>query len=285
MEVTPQIPVVRQAVNLARQQQQMIGCVPTMGALHAGHMSLVAESRRRCGFTCVTIFVNPTQFAPTEDLAKYPRPLEKDLALCREAGVDLVYVPEVPSLYPPGYQTWVTVDEITQPLEGQFRSTHFRGVTTIVAKLFNIVQPDVACFGKKDYQQLATIRRMVRDLDMPIDIIPCETTREPDGLALSSRNIYLSASERQSALSLSQALHRAKRRLQSGESDIASIQREMVVHLESHPEVQVQYAVIADRDSLQELQRPQSEMVALIAAKVGATRLIDNLEISLNTPS
>ncbi len=274
--VTSHIPELRQTVATARLSGCTIGCVPTMGALHAGHVSLIEECRRRTDFVVATIFVNPSQFAPHEDLTKYPRPLERDLQMCRDAGANLVYVPEVPALYPPGFQTWVTVEDISKPLEGTFRATHFRGVTTIVLKLFNIVQPDVACFGAKDYQQQTIIRRMVTDLDLPVEVVVCPTVRELDGLALSSRNVYLSRKERMIALSLSQSLALAQERLDAGERDLASITQAMQVKLQAHPEIQIDYVVIADPDSLVELTTPQSTMVALIAARVGTTRLIDN---------
>ena len=274
--VTSHIPELRQAVATARLSGCTVGCVPTMGALHAGHVSLIEECRRRTDFVVATIFVNPSQFAPQEDLSKYPRPLERDLQMCRDAGANLVFVPEVPALYPPGFQTWVTVEEISKPLEGTFRATHFRGVTTIVLKLFNIVQPDVACFGAKDYQQQTVIRRMVQDLDLPVEVVVCPTVREPDGLALSSRNVYLSKKERTIALSLSHSLALAQERLDAGERDLAAITQAMKAKLQAHPEIQIDYVVIAEPDSLKELTSPQSAMVALIAARVGTTRLIDN---------
>ncbi len=279
--VTSHIPELRQAVATARRAGRTVGCVPTMGALHAGHVSLIEECRTRSDFVVVTIFVNPAQFAPHEDLTKYPRPLERDLQLCRSAGAHLVYVPEVPSLYPPGFQSWVTVEELSQPLEGTFRATHFRGVTTIVLKLFNIVQPDVACFGAKDFQQQSIIRRMVLDLDLPIEVIVCPTIREPDGLALSSHNVYLSQKERAVALSLSQSLTLAQQRLDTGEQEVASITQTMRALMEAHPEIKIDYVVIADPDSLVELTAPQPAMVALIAARVGATRLIDNRVLTM----
>lgn len=279
--VTSHIPEVRQAVATARLSGCTIGCVPTMGALHAGHVSLIEEARKRTDFVVATIFVNPSQFAPHEDLSKYPRPLERDLQMCREAGANLVYVPEVPSLYPPGFQTWVTIEEITKPLEGAIRTTHFRGVTTIVLKLFNIVQPDVACFGAKDFQQQSIIRRMVFDLDLPVEIVVCPTIREPDGLALSSRNVYLSKKERTVALSLSQSLKLAQEKLNAGERDIATITQAMKSHIAAHPEIQIDYVTIAAPDSLVELQTAQPVMVALIAARVGNTRLIDNQTLVL----
>jgi pantoate--beta-alanine ligase len=277
--VTSHIPELRQAVATARVSGCTIGCVPTMGALHAGHVSLIEEARKRTDFVVVTIFVNPSQFAPHEDLAKYPRPLERDLQLCRDAGASLVYVPEVPSLYPTGFQTWVTVDDLSKPLEGTFRATHFRGVTTIVMKLFNIVQPDVACFGAKDYQQQTIIRRMVKDLDIPVEIVICPTIREADGLAMSSRNVYLSKSERATALTLSKSLTLAQEQLDAGQRDVTAIVAAMRSMLEAQP-IQVDYVVIADPDSLETLTVAQPRMVALIAARVGATRLIDNRELT-----
>lgn len=281
MEVIADIPSLRAALRAARQQGCRIGCVPTMGALHAGHFSLLEECRKLVDYVVVTIFVNPTQFAPTEDLAKYPRPLSADLAGCRQHGASCVFTPEIPSLYPPDFETWVQCDELSKILEGEIRPAHFRGVTTIVTKLFNIVQPDVACFGAKDYQQQTMIRRMVRDLDQPVEIVVCETRREPDGLAMSSRNIYLSPSERKSALALSQALELAEQTLQNGGSIMAA-EAAMHQHLSSVACVEPQYAVVRDPNSLQEIAAPKPEMVALIAAKVGQTRLIDNRIIRLH---
>jgi len=273
----------RQRLADARRQGRKIGCVPTMGALHDGHLSLIRMSVERTDVTVVTIFVNPTQFAPTEDLAKYPRPLEDDLQACREAGADIVFMPEVPALYPEGFDTWVSVDGMSQVLEGEFRPTHFRGVTTIVLKLFNLVQPDVAVFGAKDYQQQTMIRRMVRDLDLPIDIVIGATVRDPDRLAMSSRNRFLSVDERRSALSLSRSLRLAEEKLQSGDNDVFAIEQAMHEELTSVPLVEVDYAVIVDADSLERITQPRSKMVALVAARVGKTRLIDNLVIPWGT--
>lgn len=281
MIVTADVAELRQHTGAARAAGRSIGCVPTMGALHRGHTSLMRASCERCDFHVVTIFVNPTQFAPTEDLARYPRPVEQDLDACRQAGMDLVYMPEIPTLYPPGYSTWVTVEGLTDVLEGASRPGHFRGVTTIVMKLFHLVQPDVAFFGAKDYQQQTVIRKMVRELDVPVEIVVCPTVREPDGLALSSRNVYLNPAERAAARSLSESLRLAERRLKQGEADIAAIEQAMRGHMQSQPLVQVDYAVIADADSLERLTEPRSRMAALAAAKVGSTRLIDNLPISL----
>lgn len=279
--VTGSIDEVRLAVRAARNRGRRIGCVPTMGALHSGHVSLMCECRKRSDFVVVTVFVNPTQFAPNEDLDQYPRTAENDLVTCADEGIDLVFMPQISTLYPRDFESWVTVEKLSTVLEGARRPGHFRGVTTIVMKLFNIVQPDVACFGAKDYQQQTIIRRMVRDLDIPIEIVVCPTVREPDGLALSSRNTYLTQADRRSALSLSQCLHLARERLRGGETRIAAVREEMLSHLRSFPNVTPDYVVIADPETLQPLERPQQEMVALVAATVGSTRLIDNMQITL----
>lgn len=277
MQVASTIAEIRDVLSAARAEGRRIGCVPTMGALHAGHLSLVELARRQSDFVVVTIFVNPTQFAPTEDLARYPRPLEDDLAKCRQAGVDLVFTPEVPSLYPDGYETFVTVERISTLLEGAHRPDHFRGVATIVLKLLNIVQPHVACFGQKDYQQQTLIRRMVRDLDLPVAIVIGPTVRESDGLAMSSRNVYLNDEQRTAALSLHRCLQRAQQMVTAGETDLAKVRAAMLDELTGSDLVTPDYATIADADSLEELTAPRERMVALVAARVGTTRLIDNL--------
>lgn len=284
MQVTPHITDVRESVTAARASGKRIGCVPTMGALHAGHMSLIEEARRQCGYIVATIFVNPTQFAPDEDLDQYPRPLEDDLAKCQDAGVDLVFTPEVPSLYPDGFETFVDVERLSRELEGKHRPDHFRSVATIVLKLLNIVQPDIACFGQKDYQQQTLIRRMVRDLDLPVEIVICPTIREPDGLALSSRNAYLSPEEREAALSLYRSLLLAEDLIKHGESLFKRVRTVMAFELGLAEEVSVEYATIADADTLEELTEPSPRMVALVAARVGTTRLIDNLLIEFDPP-
>jgi pantoate--beta-alanine ligase len=247
-----------------------------MGALHAGHKSLIDAARNDAGGAVVSLFVNPTQFGPQEDLARYPRPREQDLALCRSAGVELVFAPSAAEMYPPGMSTWVQVDELSSVWEGALRPTHFRGVATVVVKLLNIVQPDVAYFGQKDYQQQALIRRMVRDLDLPVEIRTCPTVRDPDGLALSSRNAYLSPAERTAGLCLFQALSRAKVELQRGQNDPKRLSALMQNLIRQTPGATLDYAVVVDPVSLKELTAPQAEMVALVAARVGATRLIDN---------
>ncbi|MCC7419145.1 MAG: pantoate--beta-alanine ligase [Planctomycetaceae bacterium] len=281
MLATPSLTELRQHVAQARAKGLKVGLVPTMGALHAGHRSLVETCRSECGFVVATIFVNPTQFGPNEDFTRYPRTLEADLEMCRAAGADLVFHPETASVYPEGFSTYVDVEGITARLEGESRPGHFRGVATVVLKLFNMAQADVAYFGQKDYQQQLLIRTMCRDLDVPIEIRTCPTIREPDGLALSSRNRYLSPAERAKALSLSKALRMAERLLQAGEKNVSAVRAAMMAVLEEPTGVRVDYASVSDPHTLAELTTPQPEMVALVAARVGTTRLIDNLWISI----
>jgi pantoate--beta-alanine ligase len=253
-----------------------------MGALHDGHLSLVEAARRETDFVVVTIFVNPTQFGPNEDLAKYPRPLKADLEKCRSAGVDLVFNPAIDTVYPGGDATFVEVPGLSEVLEGAHRPGHFRGVTTVVLKLFNMVLPDVAFFGQKDYQQQLLIRHLVDDLNVPVEIRTCPTIREADGLAMSSRNAYLNAEERHTALALSQALKIAEQSLLNDGQTPAQARARMIEHLTSTPDLVLDYATIANAHSLEELDEASGEMVALIAARVGKTRLIDNLPISVD---
>jgi pantoate--beta-alanine ligase len=280
MIVAEQVANVRRTVREARRRDCAVGCVPTMGALHAGHESLIRAAREECGFTAVTIFVNPKQFGPHEDFSRYPRPLEDDLARCRGAGVDLVFVPTVETLYPAGFSTYVDVEPLSQVWEGASRPGHFRGVATVVLKLLNIVQPDRAYFGRKDFQQQLLVRKMCRELNLPVEIRTCPTLRDPDGLALSSRNRYLDPGERQTALSLYRCLQLAQERLQHGERDVRAVAREMRNLLEAAG-ARPDYAVIADAESLDELTVPGPQMVALVAAYVGRTRLIDNRPITI----
>lgn len=265
----------RARVRVARMAGLRIGCVPTMGALHAGHLSLVEAAKRESDFVVLTIFVNPTQFGPHEDFTKYPRPLERDIDLCRSAGVDVVFHPEVADVYPAPNATYVDVPALDRILEGAFRPGHFRGVATIVLKLFNLVLPDVAFFGQKDYQQQLLLKHMAADLNVPVEIRTCPTLRDPDGLAMSSRNIYLSPAERQTALSLSQALKLTHDLIQRRVAP-TEIRAAMRQHLESFPGVKIDYATIADAHTLEEVTELVPQMVALIAARVGTTRLIDN---------
>lgn len=253
-----------------------LGFVPTMGYLHEGHLSLARQARQECASVTASIFVNPTQFGPNEDLAKYPRDLERDLRLLESVGVDLVWTPTPEVMYPPGYQTWVTVENITQPLEGAMRPGHFRGVTTVVAKLFNGVMPQKAYFGQKDAQQAAVIRQMTRDLNFPIDIVVCPTVREPDGLAMSSRNSYLSPEERKAATVLFRALSAAEAAYKNGERNAETLRQVMKDTLATEPLASVQYVSCADFYTLQELQDISGKCLLSMAVFIGKTRLIDN---------
>lgn len=254
-----------------------VGMVPTMGFLHEGHLSLVKAAQQACASVAVSIFVNPTQFGPTEDLDAYPRDLEHDLALLEAEGVDLVWVPTPEVMYPAGYQTWVTVEKVTQPLEGARRPTHFRGVTTVVNKLFNAVQPQKAFFGQKDAQQVAVLQRMVQDLNMPVEIVVCPIVREADGLAKSSRNTYLNPAERQAALVLSRSLQTADRLYRAGERSAGKILDAMHAVFAAEPLAQVQYLSCADRSTLLELDEITDGALLSMAVYIGKTRLIDNL--------
>ncbi len=256
-----------------------LGFVPTMGFLHAGHLSLVAQARAACDCVAVSIFVNPTQFGPHEDLSRYPRDEARDLALLEEAGVDWVFIPTVEEIYPPGFQTYVDVREVTTVLEGAARPGHFAGVATVVAKLFHLVQPDVAYFGQKDAQQVVVIRRMVRDLAFPLAVAVGPTVREPDGLALSSRNVYLDPAERQAALVLTRALQAAADRWAAGTRDGAALRAAMSVVLAAEPLAHPDYVSVADPETLVELDAipPDGRALASLAVRIGrGTRLIDN---------
>jgi pantoate--beta-alanine ligase len=259
----------------ARARGERVAFVPTMGALHEGHVSLLREGRRRGDRLALSIFVNPTQFGPKEDLARYPRDLAGDLAKAASAQTDVAYVPEARDVYPPGYQTFVEVRDVTQGLDGASRPGHFTGVATVVCKLFNVVRPHVALFGEKDFQQLAVVRRMAADLDIPVEIVGMPTVREPDGLAMSSRNAYLSPPERQRALSLSRALAAARALFDAGERDAAALVAAARGALEGQVD-RVDYVELRDAATLAPVTRLQAEGVLLIAAFVGTTRLIDN---------
>ncbi len=254
-----------------------IGFVPTMGALHEGHRSLIRSARASCDRVVVSVFVNPTQFGPGEDFDRYPRPVEADLAACAEEGVDVVFLPQVSEMYPPGDATTVRVARLTEGLCGAHRPGHFDGVTTVVSKLFNAVQPDVAFFGQKDAQQAAVIRRMVRDMLFPLEIVVCPTVREPDGLALSSRNAYLSAAERKQALSLSAALRWAAETVRAGRTEAAGLVREMRSRIEASGPCEIDYIEIVDADSLEPRSRVEGACLIALAVRIGKTRLIDNV--------
>ena len=254
-----------------------VGLVPTMGYLHEGHLSLVRRARQDCDHVVVSIFVNPTQFGPKEDLSKYPRDLDRDLSLLEPLGVDLVWPPSSEEMYPPGYQTWVEVEGITRPLEGAMRPGHFRGVTTVVAKLFNAVQPHRAYFGQKDAQQAAVIRQMARDLSYPLEVVVCPIVREPDGLAMSSRNVYLDPEQRKAATVLYRSLCAAKEAYDDGERDAEKIRGKMKEVLASEPLAEVQYVSCADYNTLEELETVTGNALLSMAVFVGKTRLIDNM--------
>lgn len=253
------------------------GLVPTMGYLHEGHLSLVRRARQECASVGVSIFVNPTQFAPEEDLDSYPHDLERDLQMLEEEGVDLVWTPTTEVVYPPGAQTWVEVAELTQELEGKQRPGHFRGVTTVVAKLFNAFQPAKAYFGQKDAQQAVVIERMVTDLCYLIEVVVCPIVREPDGLAMSSRNTYLDPAQRRAATVLSRALHSAKNAFEGGETDAQALRDTMLAVLDAEPLAEVQYVSVADPGTLRELEGEVDRALLSMAVYVGETRLIDNL--------
>jgi pantoate--beta-alanine ligase len=253
-----------------------VGLVPTMGYLHDGHISLVGQAKRECKSVIATIFVNPTQFGPNEDLDKYPRNLERDLKLLEAAGVDIVWTPTAEVMYPAGYQTWVEVEKLTKPLEGSMRPGHFRGVTTVVSKLFNATRPDKAYFGQKDAQQAAVIRQMTHDLSYPIEIVVCPILREGDGLAMSSRNSYLSPEERQSATVLYRALTSAKTAFAGGEKNAEKLRQIVKDVVAAEPKAQLQYISCANYDSLAELETVSGKALLSMAVFMGKTRLIDN---------
>ncbi len=275
MIVTSSIPELRQW--RWQQPAASYGFVPTMGYLHEGHLSLARRARAENEFVVVSIYVNPTQFAPTEDLSSYPRDLERDLALLRGEGVDLVFAPDDALMYPPGFQTYVTVEQATQGLEGASRPMHFRGVTTVVAKLFNLVQPTRAYFGQKDYQQSVVVRQMVADLNFNLEVVVCPTVREADGLAMSSRNKYLTPPQRQAATVLSRTLRHGLVLLDEGERNGRTLRAAMQGMIEAEPLARLDYISVAHPITLQELEQVGDQAVLSTAVFIGKTRLIDNM--------
>jgi pantoate--beta-alanine ligase len=269
----------RETILAARAAGERVGLVPTMGALHEGHLSLVDAARTECDLTVVSIFVNPSQFSPAEDFNRYPRDLDRDLSLLERRGCDLVFAPSVEEMYGPGEATTIDVGPVAQALEGKSRPTHFRGVATVVMKLFQLAPADFAYFGQKDYQQTLVVRQMVADLNVPIDIRICPTVREPDGLAMSSRNAYLSCDERRSAASLSQSLLTAEQLVSQGERDVATIRTRMEEHLRRAGSVDVEYIAFVANGTVAPVTKVTGPTVVALAAKVGRTRLIDNLQI------
>jgi len=277
MQVVRTIAEIRACVARAREAGKTVGFVPTMGALHDGHISLVQAAAVRCDYVVVSIFVNPTQFGPGEDLSKYPRPFEKDVAICETQSVDAVFAPEAGEMYPRENLTWVNVEKVTDRLCGEFRPGHFRGVATVCAKLFNIVSPDVAFFGQKDAQQAVVIRRMVADLNVPLEIAVCPTVREPDGLAMSSRNQYLSPEERKGATRIHQSLERCRELIEAGERDADAIRGQMCEVLRQMPATRIEYVSISDAETLEELGQVRGRVLVAVAVRMKSARLIDNI--------
>jgi len=274
------VKVVSTIADMQRARQRLaapVGLVPTMGYLHEGHLSLVRKARAENPSLVVSIFVNPTQFGPREDFKAYPRDTGRDLALLEKEKTDIVFIPPAEEMYPPGFDSWVEVQGVTERLEGACRPGHFRGVTTVCAKLFNIIQPDIAYFGQKDAQQAIVIKKMVADLNMNLKIVTLPTVREPDGLAMSSRNTYLSPEERRAALVLYQALELARKLWAAGETDAARIRQEMLALIKKEPLAKIDYVSIADAETLEELDRIKPPALASLAVKIGTTRFIDNI--------
>jgi pantoate--beta-alanine ligase len=276
MKVVETVAAARAALSACKRP---LGLVPTMGYLHEGHLSLVRLARAENRTVVVSIFVNPTQFGPSEDFTAYPRDMERDLRLLRDAGADLVFAPSAEEMYPDGFKTYVIVERITERLEGSFRPTHFRGVATIVLKLFTILQPDCAYFGQKDAQQLRVIRQLAADLNLSIDVHAGPTVREPDGLALSSRNVYLSPEERTAAAVLSRALRLAEQRYRDGERSGTRLREIMRAELAAEPLAHPDYVSVADADSLEELDAVDGPTLLSLAVRIGKTRLIDNIPL------
>ena len=276
MQIIEQIADMRAWSEGERCQERRIVFVPTMGSLHEGHLSLVHDAKTRGERVVVSIFVNPMQFSPSEDFAKYPRDLQRDRALLENLGIDVLFHPTVAEIYPGGYQTHIEVENLSLPLCGATRPGHFRGVATVVAKLFNIVRPHVAIFGEKDFQQLQVVRRLVRDLSMDVEIVGHPIVREADGLAMSSRNAYLTAEERRAAVCLSRALCKAEKLVQRGETSAAALLHVVAAELGRDPLARVEYAKLCDTDSLLDIDQVQGKAVLALAVRFGRARLIDN---------
>ncbi len=276
MYVAKTIAQMKEYVAEARRKGRTVGFVPTMGALHAGHVSLVQAAAAACDFVVVSIFVNPTQFGPGEDFERYPRPIEKDLAICEQHGTDVVFAPSSSEMYPQLQTTWVNVEKLTDGLCGRSRPGHFRGVTTVCSKLFNIVGCDMAFFGQKDAQQVTVIRRMVADLNMPLKIVVCPTIREPDGLAMSSRNQYLSPQHRKDATIIYKAIQKGQEMILASNDDPAPVVDQMNAILAQIPAMQPEYVSIVDADTLEQISHLRGRVLIAIAARIGSTRLIDN---------
>ncbi|MCH7558246.1 MAG: pantoate--beta-alanine ligase [Planctomycetes bacterium] len=282
MEFAKTIESVRSQVKAARSGGKKVGLVPTMGALHVGHISLIEAAVEKCDFVVVSIFVNPTQFVPGEDFEKYPRPLEADLKICKKAGVDVIFVPTPEQMYPAENITWVSVEKLTESLCGQFRPGHFRGVTTVCTKLFNIVAPDIAFFGQKDAQQAIVIRRMVADLNMPLEIVICPTVREPNGLAISSRNKYLTEQQKKDAANIYKSLQKCRQMIDAGVTETTEIITEMRKILQQVPSIEIEYISIVDAETLRNIDRIAGKALAAVAVKIGPAKLIDNILVDVS---
>ena len=277
MKLAKTIQSVRALVQKARSRNKKIGLVPTMGAFHPGHISLIETAVKECDFVVVSVFVNPTQFGPAEDFKKYPRSLDTDLETCRKIGVDVVFAPSTEQMYPVQNLTWVNVEKLTESLCGQFRPEHFRGVTTVCAKLFNIIAPDIAFFGRKDAQQAVVIKRMVADLNMPFKIVVCPIVRGPDGLALSSRNQYLTEQQKKDATLIYSSLQKCREMVEAGIEDCTKIIAQMREVLNQAPSINIEYISIVDAETLQSISRITGKILAAVAVKIGTARLIDNI--------
>ncbi len=277
MEIAKTIESARNLVKAAHSQGKKIGLVPTMGALHIGHISLIEAAAKKCDFVVVSIFVNPTQFGPGEDFEKYPRPLDADLEICKKAGVDVVFAPAKEQMYGAENLTWINVEKLTEQLCGQSRPVHFRGVTTVCAKLFNIVEPDIAFFGQKDGQQAIVIKRMVADLNMPLEIAICPTIREPDGLAVSSRNKYLTKQQKKDATLIYKSLQKCRQMIDARVTDSETIIAEMRKILSQAPSIKIEYISIVDAETLQTTDLIARQVLAAVAVRIGSARLIDNI--------
>ncbi len=282
MEIVKTIKSVRKLVKSARDKGKTIGLVPTMGALHIGHMSLLETAAKQCDFVVVSIFVNPTQFSPGEDFKNYPRTLDADLEICKKAGVDVVFTPENETMYPSQNLTWVNVEKLTDGLCGRFRPGHFRAVATVCSKLFNIVQPDTAYFGQKDAQQAVVIKQMVADLNMPVEIVVCPTVREKSGLAVSSRNRYLTDQQRKDAACIYESLQKCQQLIKTGVTDTQKIITEMRKILSRPSSIEIQYVSIVNAETLQNVDKITGTVLAAVAVKIGRAGLIDNILIDVS---
>ena len=280
MRITHTVNETREIIARARGEGKTIGLVPTMGYFHEGHLSLMRRARQDDGFVVVSLFVNPTQFGPSEDFRDYPRDPDRDARMAEEVGVDLIFNPSVEEMYPHGYDTYVEVEKLTEGLCGASRAGHFRGVTTVVLKLLDIVEPDRAYFGQKDYQQLKVIERMVKDLNVPVEIVPMPTVREPDGLAMSSRNRHLSPEERKAALVLSRSLSYGQKLLDEGITSGEELQRRAEEFITREPLAQIDYVAVVDPETLDRVAEVREKAVLALAVRIGKTRLIDNVSLT-----